>query len=185
MIFFNVVIESSFANYLGNDEFEIIYNISSGNKFYFNQFDLNLPIDYERANFKQLDKIFKELKGENYSLNSIDRILKEIDKIVLNEQFEFLKSTVKENIQDNLVNLIFDIGESEKFYVGKINILGNNITREEVIRNNLLVDEGDAFNELLQTRTLNNLRALNFFSKVESEILNIENDNKKIINITV
>ena len=183
--FFNVVIESSFANYLGNDEFEIIYNISSGKKFYFNEFDLNLPIDYERANFEQLDKIFKNLKGENYSLNSIDKILKEIDKIVLNEQFEFLSSTVKESVEDNLINLTFDIGESEKFYVGKINILGNNVTREEVIRNNLLVDEGDAFNELLQTRTLNNLRSLNIFSKVESEILDIENENKKIINITV
>jgi outer membrane protein insertion porin family len=183
--FFNVVIESSFANYLGNDEFEIIYNVSSGKKFYFNEFSLNLPIDYERANFQQLDAIFIELKGENYSLNSIDKILKEIDKIVLNEQFEFLESTVNESIEDNLINLTFDIGESEKFYVEKINILGNNVTREEVIRNNFLVDEGDAFNELLQTRTLNNLRGLNFFSKVESEILNIENENKKIINITV
>jgi outer membrane protein insertion porin family len=183
--FFNIIIESSFANYLGNDEFEIIYNISSGKKFYFNKFDLNLPIDYERDNFTQLDKIFEELKGENYSLNSIDKILKEIDKIVLNEQFEFLKSTVNESIEDNLINLTFDIGESEKFYVGKINILGNNITREEVIRNNLLVDEGDAFNELLQTRTINNLKSLNFFKKVESEILDIENENKKIINITV
>ena len=183
--FFNVLIESSFVNYLGNDEFEIIYNISSGKKFYFNEFNLNLPIDYERTNFKQLDKIFKDLKGKNYSLNSIDKILKEIDKIVLNEQFEFLNSTVKESIEDDLINLTFDIDESEKFYVGKINILGNNVTREEVIRNNLLVDEGDAFNELLQTRTLNNLRSLNFFSKVESEILDIENENKKIINITV
>ena len=183
--FFNVVIESSFANYLGNDEFEIIYNISSGNKFYFNEFNLNLPLDYDRANFQQLDNIFKKLKGENYSLNSIDKILKEIDKIVLNEQFEFLKSTVNESIEDNSINLTFDIDESEKFYVEKINILGNNVTREEVIRNNLLVDEGDAFNELLQTRTLNNLRGLNFFSKVESEILDIDNENKKIINITV
>ena len=183
--FFNVVIESSFANYLGNDEFEIIFNISSGKKFYFNEFNLNLPIDYERDNFQQLNQIFIELKGENYSLNSIDKILKEIDKIVLNEQFEFLKSTVNESIEDNLINLTFDIGESEKFYVKKINIFGNDITQEEVIRNNLLVDEGDAFNELLQAGTLNNLKALNFFSKVESEILTVENENKKIINITV
>ena len=183
--FFNVMIESSFANYLGNDEFEIIYNISAGKKFYFNEFKLNLPIDYKRANFEQLDKIFKELKGENYSLNSIDKILNEIDKIVLNEQFEFLKSTVKESIKDNLINLTFDIGVSEKFYVEKINILGNNITLEEVIRNNMLIDEGDAFNVLLQTKTLNTLKALNFVSKVESEILDIENENKKIINITV
>ena len=181
--FFNVLINSSFANYLGNDEFEIIYNISSGDKFYFNEFNLNLPEDYEIDNFNKLDKLFNELKGENYSLNSIDRILKEIDKIVLNEQYEFLKSTVKEQIEGNLINLTFDIGESEKLYVEKINIFGNNITREDVIRNNLLVDEGDAFNEILYTKTLNNLKSLNFFSKVESETLNIEN--KKIINITV
>ena len=181
--FFNVLINSSFANYLGNNEFEIIYNISSGDKFYFNEFNLNLPEDYEIDNFNKLDKLFNELKGENYSLNSIDRILKEIDKIVLNEQYEFLKSTVKEQIEGNLINLTFDIGESEKLYVEKINIFGNNITREDVIRNNLLVDEGDAFNEILYTKTLNNLKSLNFFSNVESETLNIEN--KKVINITV
>ena len=183
--FYNVVIESSFANYLGNDEFEILYNISSGKKYYFNEFDLNLPIDYEADNFNELNNIFRDLKGEKYSLNSIDKILKEIDKIVLNEQFEFLKSSVQEEIQDNLINLTFNIGESEKFYVEKINIFGNNITREEVIRNNLLIDEGDAFNELLQAKTLNNLKALNFFSKVDSEIVDVTDLNKKIINITV
>ena len=36
------------------------------------------------------------LRVKNYSLNSIEKILKEIDKIVLIEQYEFLKSTVKE-----------------------------------------------------------------------------------------
>ena len=183
--FYNVEVESSFANYLGNNEFEVLYNISSGEKFYFNEFNLNLPIDYELDNFNQLNKIFNNLKGEKYSLNSIDIILKEIDKIVLSKQFEFLKSSVVEQTQGNLINLTFDIGESEKFYVEKINIFGNNITREDVIRNNLLVDEGDAFNELLQAKTLNNLKSLNFFSTVKSEIINVTDQNKKIINITV
>ena len=183
--FFNVQIESSFANYLGNDEFEIIYNILSGDKFYFNEFNLNLPIDYERENFNQLNKIFDKFKGETYSLNAIDKILKEIDNIVLNKQFEFLKATVNEQIEDNLINLTFDIEESEKFYVEKINIYGNNVTREDVIRNNLVVDEGDPFNELLQNKSLNNLKSLNFFSKVDTEIIDITNEYKKIINITV
>jgi outer membrane protein insertion porin family len=183
--FFNIKIGSSFANYLGNDNFEIIYNISSGEKFYFNEFNVNLPIDYEKSNFDQLNKTFEKFKGEAYSLNAIDKVLKEIDKIVLNEQFEFLKSTVKEQIEGNLINLTFEIGESEKFYVEKINIYGNNITREDVIRNNLLIDEGDAFNELLQTKTINRLKSLNFFSKVDTEIINSADQNKKIINITV
>jgi outer membrane protein insertion porin family len=183
--FFNVKIGSSFANYLGNDNFEIIYNISSGEKFYFNEFTVNLPIDYEQSNFDQLNKTFDKFKGEAYSLNAIDKVLKEIDKIVLNEQFEFLKSTVKEQIEGNLINLTFEIGESEKFYVEKINIYGNNITREDVIRNNLLIDEGDAFNELLQTKTTNRLKSLNFFSKVDTKIINSTDQSKKIINITV
>ena len=183
--FFNVKIGSSFANYLGNDKFEIIYNISSGEKFYFNEFNVNLPVDYEQSNFDQLNKTFNKFKGKAYSLNAIDKVLKEIDKIVLNEQFEFLKSTVKEQIDGDLINLTFDIGESEKFYVEKINIFGNNITREDVIRNNLLIDEGDPFNELLQTKTINRLKSLNFFSKVDTEIINSTDQNKKIINITV
>jgi outer membrane protein insertion porin family len=183
--YFNVEIESSFANYLGKDKFKIIYNITSGKKIYFNEFNLNLPIDYDRSNFDQLNKIFNKFKGKAYSLNAIDKILKEIDKIVLNKQFEFLKSSVSEQIQDDQISLTFNIAESEKFYVEKINIFGNNVTREDVIRNNLVVDEGDAFNELLQTRSLNNLKSLNFFSKIETEVTNSKNQNKKIINITI
>ena len=183
--YYNIKIGSSFANYLGNSEFELIYNITSGNKFFFNNLILNLPIDYDLNNFKKLTTMLSKFKGESYSLNSIDKILKEIDKIVLNEQYEFLKSTVNEEINNDLINLTFNISESEKFYIEKINIFGNNVTQESVIRNQFFVDEGDAFNELLHKKTLNNLKGLNFFSKVEDQITNGSLQNKKIINISV
>ena len=183
--FYNVIIESSFANYLGNDEFEIIYNISAGKKYYFNNLTLKLSPDYDGKNFKELKSIFTTLKGKSYSINSINKILNEIDKIVLNKQYEFLKSSVTEEIVDNLINLTFDIEESEKFYVEKINIYGNDITREDVLRNEFSVDEGDAFNQLLHKRTLNNLRALNFFKNIEGEIIDGTTDNLKIININI
>ncbi len=183
--FYNIKIESSFANYLGRDQFEIIYNISSGKKFLFNVLSLNLPLDYDLEHFSDLKGIFKKLKNENYSLSTIDKILKEIDKITLNEQYEFLTATVEEEINGNLINLVFNIKESEKFYVEKVNIFGNNITREEVIRNILLVDEGDPFNELLHNRSVNKIKSLNFFSKVESVIEDGLLQNQKIININV
>ena len=183
--FYDVVIESSFANYLGDNEFELIYSIAPGKKYYFNDLTITLPIDYEVSDFNDLKEIFLSLKGEAYSLNSINKILNEIDKIVLNEQYEFLKSRVDEKINDNLINLTFNIEESEKFYIEKINIYGNNITQEEVIRNVILVDEGDGFNQLLHKKTLNNLKSLNFFKKVEDEITSGTLENQKIINITV
>ena len=183
--YYNVKINSSFANYLGNNKFELIYNISSGKKYFFNNLSLKLPIDYDEDNFNALNEILANLKGKNYSLNSIDIILNEIDKIVLNEQYEFLKSSVNEEILGDLINLTFNIAESDKFYVEKINIFGNNITQEEVIRNTFSVDEGDAFNELLHKKTLNRLKSLNFFSSVNSKIDKGTLANQKIINITV
>ena len=183
--YYNSQVVSSFANYLGDNEFELIYNINSGNKFFFNDINLELPIDYDLLNFKKLTKIFADLKGEKYSLISIEKILNEIDKIVLNEQYEFLNATVNETVDKNLINLNFVINESEKFYVEKINIFGNDITRETVLRNLFLVDEGDAFNELLHKKTLNNLKSLNFFSNVKDQIIDGESINTKIINITV
>ena len=48
------------------------------------------------------------------------KILKEIDKIVLNEQFEFLKSTVNEELQGDLINLTFILKRSKKFMLKKL-----------------------------------------------------------------
>ena len=62
------------------------------------------------------------------------------------------------------------VEESKKIYVDKINIFGNNITSEEFIRDNLIVDEGDPFNKILHTRSINNLKSKNLFAKVESKI---------------
>ena len=183
--YYDIKINSTFANYLGKDEFELVYNITSGKKYFFNDIILKLPIDYNEIYFENLKKIFVDLKGKNYSLNAIDKVLEEIDKIVLGEQYEFLNSTVNEEINDNLINLTFNVEESEKFYVEKINIFGNNVTQENVIRNVFAVDEGDAFNELLHKKTLNNLKSLNFFSKVEDEITQGTLANQKIINIIV
>jgi outer membrane protein insertion porin family len=183
--YFNVNIESSYANYLGKDKFELIYNILPGKKYFFNNLILKLPDDYDTSNFNKLNSTFDNLKGKKYSLNSIENILNEIDKIVLNEEFEFLQSSVTEQVNDNLINLTFNIQESEKFYVEKINIFGNNITQEEVIRNNLFVDEGDAFNDLLHKKSINSIKSLNIFADVGSEILTGTSDSQKIINITI
>jgi outer membrane protein insertion porin family len=183
--FYNVNIDATYANFLGDSEFEIIYNISSGKKYYFNEFILKLPLDFDETDFGTLKSKFTKLKGEHYSLNAIDKILGEIDNIVLNEEYEFLNSTVSEETKDNLINLIFYINESEKFYVEKINIYGNNITQENVIRDTLIVDEGDAFNELLHNKTLNNLKSLNFFKKVEADVIEGTSPIQKIINIKV
>ena len=183
--FYKVKIESTFANYLGKDKFELIYNINPNVKFYFGNLSLSLPDDFDNVNFQKLNILLKELNSKVYSINSINKILSEIDKITISKQYEFTKSTVLENIVDNKINLEFKIDKTDKSYVERINILGNDVTRESVIRDNFVIDEGDAFNELLHAKSINNIKALNFFSEVKSEILDGSTNNQKIINISV
>ena len=183
--YYDVNINSSFAKLINNDEFEIVFNINANNKFYFGDLNLDLPVDFEISNFENLNETFNNLKNEPYSLNSVEKIIDEIDKIAITEQYESISANVKENIVDNKINLTFKIEENEKYFIKKINIFGNNITRENVIRNQFYIDEGDPYNEILAKKSINEIKSLNFFKSVESEIINDDLNKTKIINITV
>ena len=183
--YYNVSINSSFARLINKDEFELIFNINAKNKVFFGDLNLVLPNDYDVNNFKKIDGLFKKLKNTRYSINKIDLILEKIDEVVLDEQYESVEALVDEELVNNQLNLKFIINETEKVFIKRINILGNNITSENVIRNQLLIDEGDPFNKILEAKSLNNIKSLNFFKNVSSEIISNDDDNTKIINISV
>ncbi len=183
--FYNVKVNSSFAKLVNDNQFELIYNINANEKYYFDNVNIELAIDYDENNFSNLKSSLKKLKGKPYSINNISKIIKTIENIVLREQFESIRVIPLENLVDNKINLTFKVEDSEKFFVKKINILGNNITQENVIRNQFEIDEGDPFNEILYNKTLNNIKSLGFFKVAEGEIQDIEGDNAKIINISV
>ena len=183
--YYNVQISSSFAKITNNNSFELIYNIDSGEKIFFNDLSLELPVDYDKNDFSKLEKTLIELKGKPYSLNSIDKILNEIDLLVLYEEYETIDVIVNEKIIANRLNLNFQINETDKILIQKINISGNNITRENVIRNQFEIDEGDFYNKILYNKTLNNIKSLNFFKNVNGEISEDLISGDKIIDIVV
>ena len=183
--FYNVEINSSFAKITPKNEFEIIFNINANNKIFFNDLQLNLPIDYNKENFKSLEKLFSNVKGSPYSINIIQEVLEEIDSITISEQYESIKASVKENVISDKINILFIVEDTEKLIVEKINVFGNNVTNENVIRNQLLIDEGDPYNEILINRSVNNIKGLNFFKSVKKEILEGKNSQARVINIEV
>jgi outer membrane protein insertion porin family len=183
--YYNVKINSSFAKIIEQNEFELIYNIDPGEKILFNEFKFNFPEDFNLTNYKKLNKYFEDLHLEPYSLNAVQKIIDEIQFITTDEQFESVKATVKENLFDNKINITFNIFETEKSYIKKINILGNNVTEESVIRNQILVDEGDPFNEILFSKSINNIKGLNFFRDVDYNIKVDEEDKSKTIDISI
>ncbi len=184
--FYDVEVLNSFAELTDQGSFKLVFNIDAGEKYFFNDLKLTLPEDYDKKDFKDIEKIFKKLRGKNYSLDSVDKILKEIDNIASLKLYDFIDATVEEKVVDkNKLNFNFKMQDSKKYYVERINLFGNFQTIEEVIRNNLFVDEGDPLNNVLYNKSIDKVRSLGFFESVKSEVVDGSDPNLKIINITV
>jgi outer membrane protein insertion porin family len=183
--YFDININSSFAKLVDDNNFELIFNINANKKYFFNELTIKIPEDFNINNFNDVQNFLNELKNEPYSINTVDKILKKIEKISLTEQYQSSKVSVIEDINEEKINLSFIIEETDKLFVEKINILGNNVTRESVIRNQFESDEGDPFNEILVNKSINNIKSLNFFKDVKSEIVEGSTNDFKVINISV
>ena len=184
--FYDVDVQSATVKFLDNKSFKLTYKIDAGEIFTVNDTKLVLPIDYDENNFTDVKKELNKLKNKTYSLNKLSRVVEEIDKITLSREYDFINASYEETIiENNKIDIVFTVKESEKFYVERINIFGNNITHESVIRNKLEIDEGDAFNELLSSKSINNLKSTNLFKSVKSSITEGQDLNTKIIDITV
>ncbi len=185
--YYNVSVKSSSAKVIDKNNFVLIFNIESGKKYYFNNIILDVSDDYAEDNFSNFTKIFDKLKGKAYSLNSIKKIINEIDKTALQKEFVFINAKYQEKItDDNKIDINIFFEESEKFFVDRINIFGNFITEEKVIRNVMIVDEGDAFNKILFNKSINEIKSKGIFKSVNSDVIDSDlKNNNKIINITV
>ncbi len=115
--FYNVEINTSFAKLINNEEeFELIFNISAKEKVFFNDITLNIPKDFDKNNFTNLNNLFDEIKGKPYSINAVDKILDEIDRVTLIEEYKSIEASVDESLIKNELNLVFNIVETEKFF---------------------------------------------------------------------
>ncbi len=183
--FYSVNINESVVEFTENNDFQLTYSIDAGQRFKIKTSELLLPDDYDVKDFVDVKKKLKDLEGEYYSLNRLNKITKLIDKLSFRNDYEFINASFKEKIiSNNTLDLVFEIKEFEKEYLTRINILGNNVTDEKVIRDNLEVDEGDPFNSLLLAKSINNLKSLNIFGLVEYDLVD-DVDNQKILNLSV
>ena len=184
--YYDVNIESVTAKFNEEGSFKLTYKIDAGDIYSVQNVKLNLPIDYDEQNFNEVQVKLNKLLNKTYSLNKISEVVEEIDKVSLTREYDFINADLQEIKKDsNKLDLIFNIKESEKFYIEQINIFGNNITYESVIRNQLEIDEGDPYNELLSAKSINNLRAINLFKSVSSDVKEGSEISTKILDITV
>ncbi len=99
--------------------------------------------------------------------------------------FVFVNANFDEVIKsEDKIDIIVNFDDISKKYVERINVFGNFITDEKVIRNSLIIDEGDPFNEILFNKSIENIKAKNIFKSVTYKF-DKEDSLNKTINLTV
>ena len=181
----DVEITSSFVNLNQSGNIDLTYSIEAGKRYRIGKLSTNLDDVFDKKIFFPINSSYKKISGEYYSPFKVKNLLEEIDEIIEKNNLQFVEHSVEEEKSGNYINLKFNIYEGEKFLVERINILGNNITDEAVIRGEMKLDEGDPFTDLALQKSIAEIKQRNIFKTVEYKVKEGSKNNTKIIDIKV
>ena len=80
--YYNVKIVSDTVQYQENKKFNLVFNIDSGIKYYFGEFNINFPDDFEEKYFEKAIRNLNEYSGEKYSFKVIEKMLEKLRKLL-------------------------------------------------------------------------------------------------------
>ena len=171
---------------ISKDNFTTLtYTINAGNRYRINKISTNVSDVLNKKIFSSLEKNFTEVIGKYYSPFIVTKLLNNLDDLIAKNDLQFIEHSVNEILEGESIEIKINVFEGKKILVEKINILGNQVTDESVIRSELLLDEGDPFNALKLDKTIAKLKARNLFGSVKPSIKTGSKNNQKIIDIEV
>ena len=183
--YYDVQVLSSKAEVSNSNLSNLTYTINAGNRYKIIKISTNVSPVLDKKLFLPLQKYFSAAVGKYYSPFSVKKLLVELDALIASNNLQFIEHSVNEILEGDSIEIKINIFEGKKLLVEKINIKGNTITEESVIRSELLLDEGDPFNQLKLDQSLSRIKSRNIFGNVEHIVRDGANNSQKNIEITV
>jgi outer membrane protein insertion porin family len=168
-----------------NSAFGMTLTLDEGDRYNFGE--VKVVTESDRLNADFLTRLLPIRSGDLYES---DRIQSAVDTLTFaagsaGYAFVEINPTYRANPETDTVDITFNVKEGQRVYIDRINVVGNTATLDSVIRRELMVGEGDAFNRSLVERSRNNLRALGFFKDVKIEETRGSAPDRSILNVTV
>ncbi len=183
--YYEVDLASSNVEYSEGEGFVLTYSINAGTRYKFKKIFAEVSEALNKSAFHSLEPEFNKLVGKYYSQKKLNKVLEKIDKLSEQKELQFINHNVLETLDENGVEVKINIFEGKKFIIEKINITGNNVTNDGVIRGELVVDEGDPYSELLVNKSINEIKGRNIFGKVTHKTSPGSSDGLKVLEINV
>lgn len=141
-----------------------------GNQYKFSKLSFNGNKNFNDEILKK--KLALNLKeGDFYNLIEIKNSIQRIVDFYLNKGYAFSKISIFESEkEDNLIDVIIIIEENEKITINKVNIIGNNQVKDEIIFRELTTIPGNFFSKKEIEKSITNLKNLNLFYNVKMQM---------------
>ncbi|MAH89872.1 MAG: outer membrane protein assembly factor BamA [Candidatus Pelagibacter sp.] len=183
--YYDVKVISEIVELKADFQAEITFNINAGTRYKISKISTKVDPVLDKQLFLPLNKIYKDVVGSYYSPFTVKKLLDELDLIIANQDLQFIEHNVNEILKDNSIELVINVIEGQKIIVEKIDIVGNTITNETVIRSELLLDEGDPFSQVKVDKSIAQIKSKRIFSSVKETISDGSSPNSKSIKIAI
>ena len=183
--YYDVQILSNSAEVSNQNFTTLTYTINAGNRYKVNKISLNLSEVLNKDLFTSLEKNYQSIVGKYYSPFKVKNLLDDLDELIVDNDLQFVEHNVNETISNENIEIAINIFEGKKELVERINILGNTVTEESVIRSEMLIDEGDPANNLKLEKSIAKLKSRNIFGDVRTKVSDGSSKDQKIIDIIV
>jgi outer membrane protein insertion porin family len=135
----------------------------------------------------ELLQALKIKEGNNYDRESLSKDIDFLTQACNDEGYAIADVNPKVNIREKeqLVDIDFQLKKGELVYINRINITGNAVTRDKVIRRQLEVFEGNLYSSSKLKNSYGNLNRLRYFEEVDFQTEKNPDKNEMDINIRV
>ena len=147
--------------------FTITYTIEEGQRYKVS--DVAMNVGDAQLNSDGLISKVRTSVGDYYDATRVDRTVDNLTLEASRQGFVFARVNpdIQRNEADATLNITYNLVEGPRIYIDRIDIVGNTRTEDQVIRRQLLLYEGDAFNRVVVERARRRLTALDYFDKIE------------------
>jgi len=186
--FYDVQIESVYAKVTNNNEFDLTYSINSGQRFKFGTVDVKTFSQvYKNEDISEIKKISEKFtKNQYYSTFVLSKLNKNIINYLDSKKYYNFEVNIDEvKSSGEIIDVSVQLIQEKKIPINKINISGNTITNEKVIRDSMVVSEGDNLSNAKIRRSVDIIKSKQIFSKVEYKVDESDNKNGKELNLFV
>lgn len=149
------------------EDFYITFTIDEGSQYDFGEIKVETAL--EKISSERLELILPIRSGQLYRSKAIENAIDTITFAAGTAGYASVdvRPRIERNRDTQTVDITFVVDEGPRVYVERLDIVGNTQTLDRVIRRELKIAEGDAFNRILIDQSRNRIRQLGFFKEVE------------------